>query len=117
MVGLEVPDADAQVAPVSQRQDPPQAGPADRADVAAEEAHDLGLARLDDDERGQHENCGHRRRERKRRRRGAGNKHRGCDECGGDQQAKPAAGHPRAALADLDADTLVADRGGLGLFE
>ena len=40
---------------VGQRQDPRQAGPAHRADVAAEEPHDLGLPGLHDHQRGRDE--------------------------------------------------------------
>ena len=56
MVRLEVPDPDADVAPVGEGQDPGQAGAAHGAGVAAEEPHDPGLAGLHDDERGQDQN-------------------------------------------------------------
>ena len=52
VVRLEVPDPDAYVPPVGEGQNPGQAGATHGADVAAEEPHDLGLAGLDDHQRG-----------------------------------------------------------------
>src|ERR1019366_6494269 len=112
MVGLEVPDPNAQASPIRQRQDPPQAGSTQSADIAPEEPHDLGMARLHDHQRGGDEGTDHDRRDDPRR---AGEQDRGGDAGGDRKYAGPAADRPGRTLVDIDAGSRVPDWCRLGL--
>ena len=112
VVGLEVPDPDAQAPPVGQRNDPPQAGAPDGADVAAEEPDDLGMPRLHDHERGRDDHTDHDRRDDPRR----SGEQNGTGDAGGDgDYAGPAADGPGWALTDIDAGPRVPHGCRLGL--
>ena len=113
-VGLEVADPNAQAPPVGQRHRPPQARAADGADIGSKEPHDLGMARLHDDQRAgddhrHHHWQGDQTRDRAGRKREA-DSHADSD----DKHAGPAADRPRRALADFDTRSGMTDRCRLG---
>ncbi len=99
MAGLEVAHPDAHVAAVGEREEPPQAVAAQCADVAAEEAHDPRLARLDDGQGGQDDHGHHDGKEREQLDGTAGKEDGPDDACENDTD--PTADGPGLPLVDV----------------
>ena len=113
MARLEVADPDADpAAHRERRQHPPEPGPADRADVAAEELDHRGLARRDDGQRRGDQDEGQDRQPRASRCRPAPRRPTPATQRQQDDDAEPSAHGDGGALADVDPDPLVPDRCG-----
>jgi uncharacterized membrane-anchored protein len=113
VVGLEVAYANAQIPSVRKRNDAPQARPPKRAHIAAEEPHDLRVARLDDHQRTENEHpdddrhCNQARRGTLREQVTA----TGADQ--DDEHPQPTVHCPGGTLVNVDAGAAVPDRRGL----
>ena len=101
MAGLEVARPDAHVAAVGEREEPPRAVAAQCADVAAEEAPDPRLARLDDGQGGQ-DDYGDRDGKEREQLDGTTGKEDGPDDaCENDDDTDPTADGPGLPLVDV----------------